>query len=765
MMTTAIIAVAGILLKFSAYLHFPPGKVIEPYGDGFKAYMSPAYHALYDSSLTHFQGMNYPYGDNLVFADPQPLLANTLQIFQNSGSGLLQATITWTHLLMLLSILACACLLFMLFHRLGLPVWYAALAAPLLTFLSPMLARIGFHYGLAQPAAIPAVLLLLLLYQERPRWLTSLGIAATVLFFSLFHFQYFGILILGISAYFFVDFLCNPKRERLLRLVAHYTLQALLPFALLSLWLNSGPTIQDRASKPFGFLHYRSHLSGTFASPDQPHLQYLLKLTEGAGNLDIEARNYIGLIATLGFFVVAVLSLRRSKKRLLGEVPGNAAAGPFAVRIFWSGVLLYVFSTGFPFTLPGWEPFTDYLGPLRQFRALGRFSWFFFFTTNIVVLAWIGRNFAKSIWLLIMCLGILGTEAFFFLRSKDLQLDSVAGFQPEGALLAQTGINPDDFQAILPIPYFHIGSDNFWLEPEGFVQQNAMVLSLQSGLPLCAVMMSRTSIGQTYRQLQLVGEPYRDPIILQDYPNTKPLLMLVDEERFRLTAPRWDHFSSAATGVRFLKDLGRLKVYTVPLSFFKASADRQREIVATETASLSLYPAGNLLVPDSTPSSVLRTWDARPSTLSYLGQGGFSGNIRRQNTVFDSSLPNQKGNGRYKLSVWIYLNDDMRGTTTCSLREYDPKTGAVFSLQQVPVGQYAKVFDSNGWALIEIPFQTQSARSRIHISFQNTEAKGTLYLDELLLQPEQVPVFRKIPGGWWKNNRFYPDPEARVQEK
>ena len=756
----AIISMVAITMKFGEYLQFPAGKVIEPYGDGFKAYMSTAYHALYDSSFTHFKGMNYPYGDHLVFSDPQPLLANVLQLFQGSGPGLLQSTITWTHLLMLLSILVCACLLYVLFHRMGLPVWYAALAAPSLTFLSPMLARMGFHYGLAQPAAIPAVLLLLLLHQERPRWSVSAGIGGTVLLFSLFHFQYFGILALGISAYFFVDFLYAPWKNRWWQMMLHYGLQVLLPFLLLSAWLGSGPEVNDRASRPFGFLAYRSRLSGTFTSTDQPHLKPILEWWGKNGGLDIEAINYIGLVAALGLGFILVKMLKGSMKAPLWERAGSSTPEAYLRRIFWAGLMLYVFSTGFPFTISDWERFTGYLGPLRQFRALGRFSWFFFFTINIVVLTWIGMAYSRKKGILALCLLILSTEAFFFLRARDLGLDDVVGLQPEGNLLQQIGIDPRDYQAILPIPYFHIGSDNFWEEPEGFVQQNAMVLSLQSGLPLCGVMMSRTSVGQTFRQLQLVSEPYRYPAILEDYPNQKPLLMLIDEERFRRAAPRWDHFLSAATGVRFLKDLGRLKIYAVPLSFFRANADRQREIVETEARTLPLFPDGNLLLSDSTAKPLIRTWDEQTSDFAYQGRGGFSGPINQKNVVFDASIPQQLAGGRYLLSIWMYLNDDMRGTSTCTLREYDPLSGKDLFTQSFAVGQNTIVFDSNGWGLLEFPLEARSAVSRVQISFQNTEAKGELFLDELLIRPEGVGVYRRTSKGWSKNNRFYENPEA-----
>ena len=306
-----LLTCAGIFLKFGEYLSFPPAKVIEPYGDGFKAYMSTAYHALDDSSGSHFQGMHYPYGDHLVFSDPQPILANTLQLLGAKSPGLAQATINWTHALMLLSILACALFLFGIFVRLGIPPGYAAVAGPLVAFLSPMMARIGFHYGLAQPAAIPAILYLLLVYQERQRWVISAWIGITILFFSLFHFQYFGILVVGLSAYFLTDFLFRPQWNRLPRMALHFSLQAILPLLALSLWLSAGNGAEDRASQPFGFLYYRARVASTFAATDQPHWRHFLEYFGINASTDVEARNYIGLAAILGLLVFLGMAIRR----------------------------------------------------------------------------------------------------------------------------------------------------------------------------------------------------------------------------------------------------------------------------------------------------------------------------------------------------------------------------------------------------------------------------------------------------------------------
>ena len=52
-------------------------KFIEPWGDGYKAYHAIFYHVEHDSTYSHFEGMNYPYGEHVVPGACQPLLSNT----------------------------------------------------------------------------------------------------------------------------------------------------------------------------------------------------------------------------------------------------------------------------------------------------------------------------------------------------------------------------------------------------------------------------------------------------------------------------------------------------------------------------------------------------------------------------------------------------------------------------------------------------------------------------------------------------------------
>ena len=105
-----LVILMGVLL----YLRFPDmlptghGKVIEPYGDGYKAYTVIAFHAKYDSTYSLFEGMNYPYGEHVVPAATQPIISNTLKLLRTWGWDFTDNVKDIIHYSILLSLLLCA---------------------------------------------------------------------------------------------------------------------------------------------------------------------------------------------------------------------------------------------------------------------------------------------------------------------------------------------------------------------------------------------------------------------------------------------------------------------------------------------------------------------------------------------------------------------------------------------------------------------------------------------------------------------------------
>lgn len=71
-----VYAVAMIVTIYMlSYIVLTPGSVLlSTTGDAGKNYFTYLYHSLYGNGM-HFDGMNYPYGEHIIFTDGQPLLS------------------------------------------------------------------------------------------------------------------------------------------------------------------------------------------------------------------------------------------------------------------------------------------------------------------------------------------------------------------------------------------------------------------------------------------------------------------------------------------------------------------------------------------------------------------------------------------------------------------------------------------------------------------------------------------------------------------
>ena len=175
--TVLLLITIWVFSRYNDFFELDPSKVIEPWGDGFKAYTVIQYHARFDTTYSHYNGMNYPYGEQAVAAATQPLISFPLKWISENLVDISGQTVVIVNLLMLLGIVLSAFFLYLIFERLGLPGWYSVLGGLGITLLAPQIQRIGFHYGLAHVEVIPIGIYLLLRYQENKHWKWSAWIA------------------------------------------------------------------------------------------------------------------------------------------------------------------------------------------------------------------------------------------------------------------------------------------------------------------------------------------------------------------------------------------------------------------------------------------------------------------------------------------------------------------------------------------------------------------------------------------------------------
>lgn len=135
-----------------------------------------------------------------------------------------------------------------------------------------------------------------------------------------------------------------------------------------------------------------------------------------------------------------------------------------------------------------------------HFRAVARFAWPFFWAVKLAVLVGLDHWLATSRW---RWLAAVGLVLLAWLDTRDTlknyhysllpnNLTNVAN-QPDVTQLL-SAVTTSDYQAILPIPYFHVGSENLDLtiDDDDPHATHAYQLSLRTGLPLLASKMSRT---------------------------------------------------------------------------------------------------------------------------------------------------------------------------------------------------------------------------------------------------------------------------------
>ena len=742
--------------KFSALLKTPNTLLFSSGGDGLKNYMTPMLHVKNDHSYNHFDGMNYPYGEHVLFTDNQPLVSNILRFIQNNITDISQHTVGVLNILMLLSLFFSGIILYVFFRRLSLPHWYSLIAAISVAWLSPQIARFCGHYALSYEVILLLLLYFLMRFEDRT-WKWSMAIFSLVLFAPMLHFYYFGISAIFLSIYYFIKVI--KDKSTFLFYSKHWAIQVIVPFIFLNfIWLKIGNGVTDRPDSPYGFLHYVTVWEGTFFNPGSWFYTfidtYLIKIRAVS---EFESINYIGFAGFL-FVLVRVISWIFTRKVTMLEDDSDLPEGNFLRTAFWASVILYLFSTGLPFKIPQLEFLLDYTGPLKQFRGLGRFSWLFFLVVNIIafyeIYNWGKRinnvEFRRIFWLIFLIIaareGLGNANRVGKPQSLYTSLESIG--EPKENWIPY--LDTAKYQAILPLPYFHTGAEYLGLDLNGDIFARNLFASYYSGMPSLGVMMSRTSWQQTLGSFPLGKPLYRVPPVLNNLPNQKPLLALVDKNW--LQNAEHDYTILLSKGKK-LHENAALVLYELPLDAYAKAIEEKKQGVMQEANNVMLLRRGNLLTKDSIENFVYKTFNENETPVRYQGNGAFLLENDKKITIFKGQMPNQK-DGNYRLQFWLNLEQGKSVRHDFYIKEIS-KNGEEISRLEHGVIHNIVGIDGN-WILVQVPFEKKQVDSEIEfILFNDLPKSSTVYIDELMIYPENVIIYQTGLDTVMKNGRWY----------
>lgn len=714
-------------------------------GDGIQSYFASAYYALFDKGM-RFTGMNYPYGEHISYPNLQPLVAVGINLLQRMGVPCARYTIGITNELALFGIATAPLPLYAVLRRFRLPVLYSVLTAVFIAFLSPQVMRLGGHNTLSYVFLLPLLWYFIIRMQENPRqwrwyaWFVFVNVlaggimlyfAAAASFFLLGH-----VLVLALRR--------DHPRGMLWRMAG----AAVLALLILRSWLWLSDHITDRPENPYGLLVYVASFEGVFTPPPGP----LRELTAGLWPAEVppsESQSYVGLVVSVVLALAVVTGLialvrTRQWRRLLW--PATVPA-PLVAAI-WASTLLLIYACGYPMKWALFTWLTDHSGPLKQLRALGRFAWPFYYVAGVTgayCLHWCWQRQQARLPRLVagsmvgLMLGAWGLEAAVYWQHKAEEISQTTGAEhfldPNAALpqqLAWAHRSPDEFQAILPIPYYNIGSDKLDVSGSPNSIFNAEQLACTTGLPLLATYVSRPSVSQMLLHVQLLSSPLIPKALLKDFPSNKPILLLV---------------SPAAMTVAELRLIGLAKpigvttpefaLYELPLAALGATTLAEERAKAAQLLP-TLVKQANGLQTTTGKTVLVESYDHSPDRRSHLGTGGaFYAAPQQFSVLYDGPLPMPADTGAYEASVWINAQNEY-GCGNMQVKIYDAEGQLL--VHEKADGRVTTEVDGP-WVRMVVPFRRQASARRMEILYESRD----LLADDLLVRPQDTDVYYYVP--------------------
>ncbi|MDJ0365823.1 hypothetical protein QMK33_11730 [Hymenobacter sp. H14-R3] len=562
-----------LLVTYGKLLLHPGQYLLVSHYDGIKSYYSLATflrQPLREGMLQH--GHNYPFGEYIYYTDISPLVSVPLHVLVQLVPALAPYGVYLYDVVTLGGLVVSTLLLVSILRRLALPAWLALVLALVLPWLSPQAFRLNVgHMSLSYT---PAVLLPLWLLQGlygawragRPtgRWWVGLGLATTAA--TWLHFYYLGIVGGWLGAFFLVwigrEALAHRPWRRLAgRAAALLSLVAVFTFGLLQV-LDKRHGERPTGSGGYDWIEWKFQFGTLFHGHDFYKIRFFLERT---APVPYESTAYLGAFVLYGLVVVGILALvARHQRRqglaepgLLPTLPSAATDGnrAFLGMLLLAAVPLALAALGESLDVDnGNYSLHNYLNPflwvhkvtdrITQFRALGRFIWPFWWSV-VLGFAWYAGQawrlaqarqlrWLQGLWVVLAGLGVVDMLNAQHHYTTVTQVSNLLAAPATDEVRQLVGwLKPGYYQALLPFPFYHSGSEPkegelyYNVDPDDPHCNRTYQLGMVTGLPLMSHKATRTPYYQARELMTMfqAGGPGPDLLGRLD---KRPILVYLD---------------------------------------------------------------------------------------------------------------------------------------------------------------------------------------------------------------------------------------------
>ncbi len=741
MLLVVVGTLAIIAISFPDLLFSPHEVLIQVYGDGGKNYFTPAFYTQYDQGWW-FTGMNYPYGEHVVFTDNQPVLSGLVNLVDEYIYPVAPYTFGIINGSMLVSLLIASLFLYMIARKMLLPPWYAAIIALIITFLAPQLLRMRGHYSLAYVCYIPLVWYGIIRFFESHSntWGWSIYLMGILLFFSFLHVYY-----LMIGATFIITFLFVHLIQYKNEIAQNWSYYGkgggilLVSIGIFYGLLQYTDPYVDRPAHPVGFLYFTAIFETVFLPVKGPFLKVWNWFIDvrSATHEGFAYVGFVGLLAWIGAFFKAVHYIYHQQwyKVIRPVLPASLPTA------FWAALIILAFAMGYPFKL-NLEFLLDELGLIQQFRSPGRFAWVFYYVFTLFTacyfyyiyrLLWMKRlkSFAFSMIALVLFSWGLSAAVHVNINRKFIEKQAISsaawtGDRPRtdyNQFLQKKGYKPADFQAILPLPLYNLGAEIYTLKGNGKSKFESMRAAYQLGLPILANGLSRSSLSRSLNISQLLSGPLVQKNILSDLPSHAPFLLIADPSSNK----PYETFIKKRS--QRIGEWNNCTVYQTPLSVF---APRFDAVNYKRQKYMNGRSASDPIIRNGTGDQVLIQNYEQDSTLKPVWGKGI-----KQATSDTTLIMNKKWSAAadtYVVSIWVALKADYDKFPRFHVKISDENKKSVRHKVSSPKN---KTIIYDNWVKMRHRFILNSERRHLKVWMQG----GKYIMDSFLLRPADSKVY------------------------
>ena len=531
--------------------------------------------------------MNYPYGEYIFYVDNTPIFALFVKGFSHYIYDISAYSFALFHLLvtgsMFLTTFFCYKIL-KVFIKTPFLVIVCSIGLP---WIHPQITRIfgPGHLNLSFAWIILCVLYLLIkLYQHHQthqklpiKWASILGIS--LVFFAFIHLYYLLISAVIIAGFFFFWGLLSHRKSlwTFVRLTTSGVGIALFGvlFSGFIIWgIDEYYALRATELGSYDYAFWKLYFPSLFSHYPWNSVKFPLVSL----NYNYESYAYLGNFSLYGLLFLGVWGLWKKKGRMW--LKENTFAGTntrllqiiglmslMSLMISLGNVIKFDDSDYQLYNILNPFFYLDHFIPqITHFRCLGRFSWIFFWVFNLIVLVLIDRFvqsksddfqtiFARfsnqtgslkekgKVWwnflqeenmfpwyIVILCTIFLASDTRdHILKIKAAKTENVLQNEQKMDYMNQLAkqIEIDAYQAFLPLPYFHVGSEDYeyTLDNGGWWFTQCLQFNLLTDLPMMSNVSARTAPSQAKALFSLFESEKPEASLLAKL-NDKPILVI-----------------------------------------------------------------------------------------------------------------------------------------------------------------------------------------------------------------------------------------------